>query len=126
MNRAARSAAGAARRPPGRRACTDAERRAARGARRAAARRWAADADRDALGPARVGGGARGVRRRRRRGERGERRPRDRPGWSLAGAAFVLALAELGPWPLLRRLTFARATQNVVSEPPPGGASRRR
>jgi hypothetical protein len=43
-------------------------------------------------------------------------------GLVLAGAAFVLALAELGPWPLLRRLTFARATQNVVSEPPPGGA----
>jgi len=41
-------------------------------------------------------------------------------GLVLAGAAFVLALAELGPWPLLRRLTFARATQNVVSEPPPG------
>ena len=44
-------------------------------------------------------------------------------GLVLAGAAFVLALAELGPWPLLRRLTFARATQNVVSEPPPGGAA---
>src|SRR6478672_3172449 len=44
-------------------------------------------------------------------------------GLVLAGAAFVLALAELGPWPLLRRLTFARATQNVVSEPPPGRAA---
>ena len=44
-------------------------------------------------------------------------------GLALTGTAFVLALAELGPWPLLRRLTFARATQNVVSEPPPGGAT---
>jgi hypothetical protein len=43
-------------------------------------------------------------------------------GLAVAGAAFVLALAELGPRPVLRRLTFARATQNVVSEPPPGGA----
>jgi hypothetical protein len=46
-------------------------------------------------------------------------------GLVLAGAAFVLALAELGPWPLLRRLTFARATQNVVSEPPPGAPAAR-
>jgi len=46
-------------------------------------------------------------------------------GLVLTGAAFVLALAELGPWPLLRRLTFARATQNVVSEPPPGGVAAR-
>src|SRR4051794_7847297 len=39
-------------------------------------------------------------------------------GLAIAGAAFVLALAELGPWPVLRRLiTFARATQNVVAEP---------
>ena len=46
-------------------------------------------------------------------------------GLVLAGAAFVLALAELGPGPLLRRLTFARATQNVVSEPPPGAPAAR-
>jgi hypothetical protein len=46
----------------------------------------------------------------------------DRPaaGLVVAGAAFVLALAELTPWPVLRRLTFARATQNVLSEPAPG------
>ena len=45
---------------------------------------------------------------------------RPNAGLVVAGAAFVLALAELGPWPVARRLTFARATQNVVSEPPPG------
>jgi hypothetical protein len=44
-------------------------------------------------------------------------------GLVLASVAFALAAAELGPWPVLRRLTFARATQNVVSEPPPGGAA---
>src|SRR6185295_1376118 len=41
----------------------------------------------------------------------------DRPAAGLAAAAvaLVLALAELGPLPVLRRLTFARATQNVLS-----------
>src|SRR3954464_3727508 len=41
----------------------------------------------------------------------------DRPVAALAVAAvaLVLALAELGPVPILRRLTFARATQNVLS-----------
>src|SRR3954471_9563940 len=41
----------------------------------------------------------------------------DRPaaGLAVAAVALVLALAELGPVPLLRRLTFARATQNVLS-----------
>jgi hypothetical protein len=41
----------------------------------------------------------------------------DRPVAALAVAAvaLVLALAELGPIPLLRRLTYARATQNVLS-----------
>src|SRR4051794_9142410 len=41
----------------------------------------------------------------------------DRPaaGLAVAAVALVLALAELGPFPLLRRLTFARATQNVLS-----------
>src|SRR4051794_33456132 len=41
----------------------------------------------------------------------------DRPGAALvlAAIALVLALAELGPIPLLRRLTYARATQNVLS-----------
>src|SRR3954449_13098838 len=41
----------------------------------------------------------------------------DRPvvALAVAGVALVLALAELGPVPLLRRLTFARATQNVLS-----------
>ena len=43
-------------------------------------------------------------------------------GLVVAGVAFVLALAELGPWPLLRRLTFARATQNVLSEEARGAA----
>jgi len=39
-------------------------------------------------------------------------------GLVIAATAFVLALAELGPWPVVRRLTtFARATQNVVAEP---------
>jgi hypothetical protein len=41
----------------------------------------------------------------------------DRPpaGLAVAAVALVLALAELGPLPVLRRLTFARATQNVLS-----------
>src|SRR4051812_7965077 len=34
----------------------------------------------------------------------------------VAGVALALALAELGPLPILRRLTtYARATQNVLS-----------
>src|SRR4051812_9495267 len=38
------------------------------------------------------------------------------PALIVAGVALVLALAELGPVPLLRRLTtYARATQNVLS-----------
>src|SRR3954471_23474588 len=39
----------------------------------------------------------------------------DRPGGGLAPAAGALVpgLAELGPVPVLRRLTYARATQNV-------------
>src|SRR4051794_5461190 len=36
-------------------------------------------------------------------------------GLIVAGVALALALAELGPLPLLRRLTYARATQNVLS-----------
>src|SRR4051794_7919192 len=41
----------------------------------------------------------------------------DRPAAGLAVAALALglALAELGPIPILRRLTFARATQYVLS-----------
>jgi hypothetical protein len=41
----------------------------------------------------------------------------DRPtvGLAVAVVALVLALAELGPVPVLRRLTYARATQNVLS-----------
>src|SRR4051795_676923 len=41
----------------------------------------------------------------------------DRPaaGLAVAAVALVLALAELGPIPILRRLTFARATQYVLS-----------
>src|SRR4051794_17854491 len=41
----------------------------------------------------------------------------DRPlaGLIVAGVALALAAAELGPLPLLRRLTYARATQNVLS-----------
>src|SRR3954468_9623369 len=37
------------------------------------------------------------------------------PALAVAAVALVLALAELGPVPLLRRLTYARATQNVLS-----------
>jgi hypothetical protein len=37
---------------------------------------------------------------------------------AIATGALLLALAELGPVPLLRRLTFARATQNVLSAAP--------
>src|SRR4051812_21114662 len=45
----------------------------------------------------------------------------DRPaaGLAVAAVALVLALAELGPLPVLRRLTFARATQNVLSAAAP-------
>src|SRR4051812_33248681 len=41
----------------------------------------------------------------------------DRPaaGLAVAAAALVLALAELGPLPILRRLTVARGTQSVLS-----------
>lgn len=39
-------------------------------------------------------------------------------GLVLAGLALLALLAELSPRPLLRRLTIARATQNVVSPPP--------
>jgi hypothetical protein len=44
----------------------------------------------------------------------------DRPtvGLALDAGALALALAELGPVPLVRRLTFARATQNVLSAAP--------
>jgi hypothetical protein len=45
------------------------------------------------------------------------------PGLVIAATAFVLALAELGPWPVLRRLTYARATQNVIAEDPPPAAA---
>lgn len=39
-------------------------------------------------------------------------------GLALVGLALLAVLAELSPWPPLRRLTIARATQNVVSPPP--------
>jgi len=38
-------------------------------------------------------------------------------GLVLAGLALVAVLVELSPRPVLRRLTIARATQNVVSPP---------
>src|SRR4051812_5230387 len=41
----------------------------------------------------------------------------------VAGVALLLALAELGPLPVLRRLTtYARATQNVLSASAPTAA----
>jgi len=46
-------------------------------------------------------------------------------GLVIAAAAFVLALTELSPWPVLRRLTSARATQNVIAEDPPAAGGRR-
>jgi hypothetical protein len=108
--------------PAGPPACTDAERRAARvhaAALRAAGRvvrtealwvrpAWAAVLA--ACAAAGVAGSVVSV---------------DHPesGLVVAAAAFVLALAELGPWPVLRRLTYARATQNVIAEDPPPAAA---
>src|SRR3954470_7135999 len=95
-------------------ACSDAERRAARryaAALRAAGRRvvveplWVRPAQAWALAACAVAGVAASV------------VSVDRPvaGLATAVVALVLAAAELGPVPLLRRLTFARATQNVLS-----------
>jgi hypothetical protein len=39
-------------------------------------------------------------------------------GLVLAGVGLLLTFADLSPWAPVRRLTFARATQNVVSPPP--------
>jgi hypothetical protein len=102
--------------PPGPLACTDAERRAARrhaSALRAAGRTvrveplWVRPARAAALAACAAAGVAASV------------LSVDHPVAALvvAGVALVLALAELGSLPLLRRLTFARATQNVLSAP---------
>jgi hypothetical protein len=95
-------------------ACSDAERRAARrhaAALRAAGRTVIVEAlwVRPTQGPAFAACAAAGV--------AASVLSVDRPaaGLAVAAVALVLALAELGPLPLLRRLTFARATQNVLS-----------
>jgi hypothetical protein len=99
---------------PGALACSDAERRAARrhaAALRAAGRTvrveplWVRPARAPVLAACSAAGVAASV------------LSVDRPaaGLAVAGVALVLALAELGPFPLLRRLTYARATQNVLS-----------
>jgi hypothetical protein len=95
-------------------ACSDAERRAARryaAALRAAGRTvvveplWVRPARAWALAMCAAGGVAASV----------LSVDRAAAGLAAAAVALVLALAELGPLPLLRRLTFARATQNVLS-----------
>ena len=45
-------------------------------------------------------------------------------GLIVAAVAFLLAVADVTRLPLLRRLTIARATQNVVSAPPGRDAQR--
>jgi hypothetical protein len=40
------------------------------------------------------------------------------PGLAVAAAGLLVLLADLMPWAPVRRLTIARATQNVVSPPP--------
>jgi hypothetical protein len=100
--------------PTGPLACSDAERRAARrhaNALRAAGRTvrvealWVRTARAPALAACAAAGVAASV------------LSVDRPvaALAVAGVALALALAELGPLPLLRRLAYARATQNVLS-----------
>ena len=108
--------------PAGPPACTDAERRAARGYAadlRAAGRvvrteaLWVRPAWAAVLAACAAAGVAASV------------VSVDHPtaGLVIAAGAFALALAELGPWPVLRRLTYARATQNVIAEDPPATAA---